>query len=120
MQENVSNDSLSDHERGVLCQAAPQRILDVLQQKGFAMQNQTEERRAIWTLVQGGGGSHQPPAPHPTPSGGGHQPPAPQPTPGGENDADQGGEEEEEQQEGRRNRRIKTIINFLLKILYIH
>lgn len=46
---------LSDHAEGVLCQVAPQRVLDVLLQNGFQLQNQSnEDGKAVWTVVQGG------------------------------------------------------------------
>ncbi|CAF5177539.1 unnamed protein product, partial [Rotaria magnacalcarata] len=92
LQENFSNDRLSDHAEGVLCEDAPQRVLDVLRRNGFSLQKQTTgDQKALWTLVQsGGGGSHD----------GGHQPvppPAPQPTPSDENEGDAGGEENNEE-----------------------
>lgn len=47
---------LSDHADGVLCQAAPQRVLDVLRQNGFHLQNQSnDDGKAVWTVVQNGG-----------------------------------------------------------------
>ncbi|CAF3457274.1 unnamed protein product, partial [Rotaria sp. Silwood2] len=90
LQENISNDLLSDHEEGVLCQDGPQRILDVLRRNGFTLQKQTtDHNKALWTLIQSGGSSH----------GGDHQPvppPAPHPTPTGEEDEDAGREEQGE------------------------
>ena len=76
LQENISNDLLSDHEEGVLCQDDPQRILDVLRQNGFTLQTQTNgDDKASWTLEQTNGNSGdeghqpvQPPAPNPIPS----------------------------------------------------
>ncbi|CAF3027441.1 unnamed protein product [Rotaria socialis] len=97
LQENFSNDRLSDHAEGVLCQDAPQRVLDVLRRNGFTLQKQTTSNpKALWTLAQGGGGG----------GGGDHQPvppPAPQPTPSDENEGDAGGEDqggEENKEEG--------------------
>ena len=47
---------LSDHAEGVLCQAAPQRVLDILRQNGFQLQNQSnDDGKAVWTVVQNGG-----------------------------------------------------------------
>ena len=98
LQENISNDLLSDHSEGVLCQEGPQRVLAVLRQNGFTLQKQTtDSNRALWTLVQSGGGSSG------SGGGGGHHPvppPAPQPTPGDDNDADAGQEDEGEGGEG--------------------
>ncbi|CAF0987050.1 unnamed protein product [Rotaria sordida] len=88
LQENISNDLLSDHQEGVLCQEGPQRVLDVLRRNGFNIQKQTtDHHKALWTVVQSGGSSH---------GGGGHQPvpPPPHPTPTGENDEDAGREEQ--------------------------
>lgn len=48
---------LSDHAEGVLCQAAPQRVLDILLQNGFQLENQSnDDGKALWTVVQNGGG----------------------------------------------------------------
>ncbi|CAF3756804.1 unnamed protein product [Rotaria socialis] len=94
LQENFSNDRLSDHAEGVLCQDAPQRVLDVLRRNGFTLQKQTTSNpKALWTLAQGGGGGDHQPVP----------PPAPQPTPSDENEGDAGGEDqggEENNEEG--------------------
>ncbi|CAF1541091.1 unnamed protein product [Rotaria sp. Silwood1] len=91
LQENISNDLLSDHAEGVLCQDSPQRILDVLRRNGFTLQKQTtDHNKALWTLVQSGGSSHD----H-----GGHQPvppPAPHPTPTGDEDEDADKEQQDE------------------------
>ena len=63
---------LSDHVDGVLCQGNPQRILDILRQNGFTLENEnTDDQKASWTVVQGGHGDGgeqpvHPPAPHPT------------------------------------------------------
>ncbi|CAF0937671.1 unnamed protein product [Rotaria sordida] len=92
LQENISNDLLSDHQEGVLCQEGPQRILDVLRRNGFNIQKQTtDHHKALWTVVQSGGSSHGGGG-----GGGGHQPvpPPPHPTPTGENDEDAGREEQ--------------------------
>ena len=58
---------MSDHEQGVLCQASPQRVLDILRQHGFTLQNEsTQDQKAVWTVVQSGGEGHdqQPVHPH--------------------------------------------------------
>ncbi len=48
---------LSDHADGVLCQAGPDRVLDVLRQNGFILQNQSNNGgKAVWTVVQNGNG----------------------------------------------------------------
>ncbi len=94
LQENISNDLLSDHAEGVLCQEGPQRVLDVLRRNGFTLQKQTtDSNKALWTLVQSGGSSGGDGGHHPVP------PPAPQPTPSGDNDADAGAEDEGENNE---------------------
>ena len=60
----MTNDLLSDHADGVLCQVGPDRVLDVLQQNGFTLQNQSNDGgKAVWTVVQGessGGDSDKP------------------------------------------------------------
>ncbi len=56
LQEALTNDLLSDNEEGVLCQDTPQRILDILKQNGFTLQNQTnDEQKTLWTVIQNGG-----------------------------------------------------------------
>ncbi len=45
---------LSDHADGVVCQVGPDRVLDVLRQNGFTVQNQSnDDGKAVWTVVQG-------------------------------------------------------------------
>ncbi len=83
LQEALTNDLIPDHEEGVLCQDGPQHILDILQQNGFTLQNQTnDEQKALWTVAQNGGG------------GGGdtEQPDEPTPTTNDDNEADAQGE----------------------------
>ena len=91
MQENLSQEVLSDHENGVLVQEGPQRVLEVLRRNGFNLLKQTTDTAsALWTLAQsGGGGSAQP---HPVPA------PVPHPTPSGDGEADAAGEDQAEEE----------------------
>ncbi len=87
LQESLTNDLLSDHEEGVLCQAGSQRILDLLLQNGFTLKDQTtEDEKSVWTLVQNGGGDSEQPV-HPD-------------NPNDENAADAGGEDQGGDDEG--------------------
>lgn len=69
LQETLTNDLLSDHEQGVLCQVEPQRVLDILRQNGFNLQKQeNEEEKTSWTVVKDGEGGEKPDASNPTPN----------------------------------------------------
>ncbi|CAF0970949.1 unnamed protein product [Rotaria sordida] len=91
LQDNLTNDLLSDNEQGVLCRANSQRILDILRQNGFTLQNQTnEDDRTLWIVVKGSGDNNE-------------QPVNPQdPNDGNDGNADGGDEAEnkEEEEEG--------------------
>ncbi len=57
---------LSDHGEGVLCQANPESILEILLQHGFTLQNQTnEDDKAVWTVAKNGGNNEQSDEPNP-------------------------------------------------------
>ncbi|CAF1061913.1 unnamed protein product [Adineta steineri] len=92
LQDTLTNELLSDHDEGVLCQDGSQRILDILLQHGFVLENQTtEDDKTVWTLVQNGDGND---SEHPV------QPPNPDATADNENEGDaadgeQGGGDEE-------------------------
>ncbi|CAF0828655.1 unnamed protein product [Rotaria sp. Silwood1] len=101
LQDSLTNDLLSDHEQGVLCQENPQRILDILRQNGYTLQNQTnEDDKTLWVVSQGGGNNNEQPV----------NPPDSNTRPNDGNDADADGEghggddeagnKEEEEEEG--------------------
>jgi hypothetical protein len=88
LQENLTNDFLSDHEEGVLCQDAPQRILDILRQNGFTLKNQTnDDQKTLWTVVKNGGSNTE------------HSD-EPNPTSNDDNEADAEGEDQGGDDEG--------------------
>lgn len=94
MQESLTNDNLSDHADGVLCQATPQHVLDVLSQHGFSVQDENDEgERTTWTVTQGGAGEERV---HPS---GGHEAEGDGHGAGGGGDEEQGGDEGEGQQQ---------------------
>ncbi|CAF0939223.1 unnamed protein product [Rotaria sordida] len=88
LQDNLTNDLLSDNEQGVLCRANSQRILDILRQNGFTLQNQTnEDDRTLWIVVKGSGDNNE-------------QPVNPQdPNDGNDGNADGGDEAENKEEE---------------------
>ncbi|CAF2420174.1 unnamed protein product [Rotaria sp. Silwood2] len=104
LQENLTNDLLSDHEQGVLCQENSQRILDILRQNGFTLQNQTnKDDKTLWIVAQdGGNNSEQPVAPPDsnTIPNDGNDANADGEDHGGNNEAGNKEEEEEEEEEG--------------------
>ncbi|CAF0925200.1 unnamed protein product [Adineta ricciae] len=107
LQETLTNELLSDHADGVLCNEGSQRVLDILLQNGFTLQNQSDEDgKTTWVVEKGGDGesdrSVQPPDSSNTTDadengddagnedqGGGEE--------GGEEDGEEGGEEKEEE-----------------------
>ncbi|CAF1462490.1 unnamed protein product [Rotaria magnacalcarata] len=108
LQESLTNDLLSDHADGVLCQESSQRVLDILSQNGFTLQNETnEDDKTLWTVAkESGGDSEQPVAPQDADStpNDGNQADADAGDNGGDGEAgnkeeEGGGEEEQQQQE---------------------
>lgn len=44
---------MSDSDEGVLCQENPRKVLEILQQNGFNLQNEsTENEKTIWVVVK--------------------------------------------------------------------
>ncbi|CAF3319090.1 unnamed protein product [Rotaria socialis] len=105
LQESLTNDLLSDHAEGVLCQESSQRVLDILSQNGFTLQNETNEGdKTLWTVAkESGDDSEQPVVPQDADStpNDGNQADADAGDNGGDdepgNKEEEGGAEEEEQ-----------------------
>ncbi len=92
LQESLTNDLLSDHEDGVLCQAGSQRILDILLQNGFTLKDQTtEDEKTLWTVVQSDGGDSEQPVHPDNAADAGNE------DQGGDDEGEQKDEEEEEE-----------------------
>ena len=105
MQETLTNDNLSDHADGVLCQATPQHVLDVLSQHGFSVQDENDEgERTVWTVTQGGASGDgeervQPSGGHEAEADGDGAPAADEEQGGDEGEGQQQEDEEQEKEE---------------------
>ncbi|UJR27620.1 hypothetical protein I4U23_008901 [Adineta vaga] len=91
LQESLTNEFLSDHEDGVLCQEGSQRVLDILLQNGFTLQNQSDEDgKTTWIVEKDGDGNNDSSV----------QPDNSNPTGNDENEADAGNEEQGGDEDG--------------------